>query len=120
MGISADLAETVVRLRERRAEFADFDSFQFGGSWVEDNRAFAETIRLAAARPRASIYPFPWPLVHALAPFNETAREMRELICQWRRPLRLTDDKLGRFVGEVPSTPLDEALRTTLHGLGRS
>jgi len=115
-----DLAETMVRLLERRDDLADFDSFQFGGTWVDDNRAFADAIRVAAGRPRAPIYPFPWPVVHALAPFNETAREMRELIYLWRRPLRLVDGKLWRFLGEVPTTPLDEALRTTLRGLGRS
>ena len=115
-----DLAETMVRLLERRDDLADFDSFQFGGTWVDDNRAFADAIRVAAGQPRAPIYPFPWPVVHALAPVNETAREMRELIYLWRRPLRLVDDKLRRFLGEVPTTPLDEALRTTLRGLGRS
>lgn len=115
-----DLAETMVRLLERRDDLADFDSFQFGGTWVDDNRAFADAIRVAAEQPRAPIYPFPWPVVHALAPFNETAREMRELIYLWRRPLRLVDDKLRRFLGEVPTTPLEEALLTTLRGLGRS
>jgi nucleoside-diphosphate-sugar epimerase len=115
-----DLAETMARLLERRDELAKFDSFHFGGTWGDDNRAFAEAIRRAAGRPRAPVYPFPWPVVHALAPFNETAREMRELIYLWRRPLRLIDGKLRRFLGEVPATPLGEALRTTLQGLGRS
>lgn len=114
-----DLAETMTRLLERRDELAAFDTFQFGGTWADDNRAFADGIRQAAGRPGAPIYPFPWPVVHALAPFNETAREMRELIYLWRRPLRLIDDKLRKFLGQVPATPLDEALHTTLQGLGR-
>ncbi|MCT8002809.1 hypothetical protein NZL82_13085 [Sphingomonas sanguinis] len=115
-----DLAETMVRLLERRDELADFDRFQFGGTWVDDNRAFAEAIRRAVGNPGAPIYPLPWPVVHAIAPFNETAREMREMIYLWRRPLRLVDDKLRRFLGEVPSTPLKDAFRITLQGLGRS
>ncbi|MGN6376417.1 MAG: NAD-dependent epimerase/dehydratase family protein [Sphingomonas sp.] len=115
-----DLAEAIARLLERGDELADFDSFHFGGTWVDDNRAFAEAIRSAAGRPKAPIYPFPWPLVHALSPFNETAREMREMIYLWRRPLRLLDDRLRRFLGEVPATPLAAALRTTLQGLGRA
>jgi nucleoside-diphosphate-sugar epimerase len=114
-----DLAETMVRLLERRNELADFDAFQFGGTWAEDNRTFAEAIRLAAGRPRAPIYPFPWPVVHALGPLNETAREMREMIYLWRRPLRLLDRKVRRFLKDVPNTPLETALRTTLQGLGR-
>jgi nucleoside-diphosphate-sugar epimerase len=114
-----DLAETMVRLLERRDALAAFDMFQFGGTWVDDNRTFAEAIRLAARRPRAPIYPFPWPIVHAMAPFNETAREMREMIYLWRRPLRLLDTKLREFLGEIPATPLEEALQTALLGLGR-
>jgi nucleoside-diphosphate-sugar epimerase len=115
-----DLAETMVRLLERRAELAAFDTFHFDGHWVTDNRIFAEAIRRAAARPKAPIYPFPWAAVHAMAPFNETAREMREMIYLWRRPLRLLDSKLRRFLGEVPATSLDAALRSALHGLGRA
>ena len=114
-----DLAETMARLLERRDELAAFDSFQFGGTWVEDNRAFAEAIRRAAGRPDAPIYRFPWRVVHALAPFNETARKMREMVYLWQRPLRLFDCKLQRFLGEVPATSLGEALRATLEGLGR-
>lgn len=115
-----DLAETMVRLLERQDELADFDSFQFGGTWVEDNCEFADAIRRAAGNPRAPIYPFPWPIVHALAPFNETAREMREMIYLWRKPLRLLDGKLRRFLGTVSATPVEDALRTTLVELGRS
>lgn len=115
-----DLAETMVRLLEQRDDLAAFDRFHFGGTWVDDNRSFAEAIRSAAGRPDAPIYPFPWAVVHALAPFSETAREMREMIYLWRRPLRLIDAKLQRFLGDVPATPLDEALRITLNGLGRA
>ncbi len=114
-----DLAETMVRLLEREDEFADFEVFHFGGNWFEDNHAFADAVRRAAGRPDAPIHRFPWLMVHALAPFNETFREMREMIYLWRRPLRLRDSKLRRFLRGVPETPLDVALRATLQGLGR-
>jgi len=58
--------------------------------------------------------------VHALAPFNETAREMREMLYLRHRPLRLIHGKLRRFLGELPATPLDQALRDTLQGLARA
>lgn len=114
-----DLAETMVRLLERENELADFDTFHFGGTWVADNRLFAEAIRRAAGLPNAKIYPFPWPVVHAMAPFNETAREMREMIYLWRRPLRLVELKLQGFLGEVPGIPMIEAVEVTLRGLDR-
>jgi len=114
-----DLAETMVRLLERENELADFDAFHFGGTWVAENRLFAEAIRRAAGRPNAKIYPFPWPVVHAMAPFNETAREMREMIYLWRRPLRLVERKLQGFLGDVPGTPTIDAVKATLRGLDR-
>ncbi|USI74859.1 NAD-dependent epimerase/dehydratase family protein [Sphingomonas morindae] len=114
-----DLAETMARLIERDEDLAGFADFQFGGTWVEDNRRFAEAIRDALGRPDLPIRRFPWPLVHALAPFNETAREMREMIYLWRRPLRLLDGKLRALLGTLPETPLDIALRATLAAQGR-
>ena len=114
-----DLAETMAQLLDRRDQLAPFERFHFAGTWLADNHAFADAIRKAAGAPRAPIYPFPWPLIHAAALVNETAREMREMIYLWRRPLRLDDTKLRAFLGDVPATPLDEALRTTLSGLGR-
>jgi nucleoside-diphosphate-sugar epimerase len=114
-----DLAEVMIRLLERRGELASFDRFHFAGNWFDDNGSLAEAIRTSAGKPLAPIYPFLWPLVHALAPFNETCREMGEMTYLWRRPLRLLDGKLRGFLGEVPSTPLEDALRATLEGLGR-
>ena len=114
-----DLAETMVRLLEKEDELGDFEVFNFGGAWFEDNRDFADAIRRAAGRPEAPIHRFPWLLVHALAPFNETAREMREMTYLWRRPIRLLDSKLQSFLGAVPETPLTVALRITLQGLAR-
>ena len=114
-----DLAETMVRLLEREEALADFDVFHFAGCWFDDNRALADAIRRAADRPKAPIYPFPWLVLRALASFNETFREMGEMTYLWKRDLRLLDGKLRRVLGAVPETPLEEALRSTLEGLGR-
>ena len=114
-----DLAETMVRLLERDDALAEVAVFNFGGSWFEDNRDFADAVRRAAGRPDAPIYRFPWPLVHVIAPFNETFRELREMIYLWRQPIRLVDHKLRGFLGTIPETPIDVALRATLQGLGR-
>ena len=92
----------MVRLLEREDDLAAFEVFNFGGNWFADNRDFADAIRQAAGRPKAPIHRFPWPMVHALAPFNETFREMREMTYLWRRPIRLRDDKLRRVLGTIP------------------
>jgi hypothetical protein len=36
----------------------------------------------------------------------------------WRHPVRLDNRRLVAFLGEEPHTPLREAVRTTLVGLG--
>ena len=75
------------------------------------------TVRVAGARG-ARIRRFPWLALHALAPFVETFREMLEMRYLWTQPVRLDNQKLVAFLGEEPHTPLDQALRATLGGLG--
>jgi nucleoside-diphosphate-sugar epimerase len=113
-----DVAETIARLVERRAELAPFEVFHFGGHWLERGIEMADaTLRAAGARG-VPVRRFPWLAVYALAPFVETFREMIEMRYLWNVPVRLENDKLTRFLGEEPHTPLDRALRETLVGLG--
>ena len=65
-----DQAEAMVRLLEHRDKLAAFEVFNFGGSWFEDNREFAEAIRTAADKPKAAIYGFPWLVTRFMAPFT--------------------------------------------------
>ena len=51
-------------------------------------------------------------------PFVTVLREMLELRYLWQQPVRLDNAKLVAFLGAEPHTPLDEAVRTTLIGLG--
>jgi nucleoside-diphosphate-sugar epimerase len=112
-----DLAETIVRLVERRAQLATFEVFHFGGHWLPRGIEMATaTARIAGASPR--IRRFPWLAVYALAPFVETFREMLEMRYLWTQPVQLDNTKLVTFLGEEPHTPLDQALRDTLEGLG--
>ncbi len=75
-------------------------------------------IRRASGDARIPILPFPYPLVVALSPFNETLRELLEMRYLWRRPIGLDNAKLRAFLGDVPSTPLDAAIRATLADMG--
>jgi nucleoside-diphosphate-sugar epimerase len=113
-----DLAETIVRLLEREPELQRFDVFHFGGHWFDRGVGMAEATRRAAGLPGAPIRRFPWWLIYLLAPFVETLREMLEMRYLWTSPVRLHNAKLVTFLGEEPHTSLDEALRTTLSGLG--
>jgi nucleoside-diphosphate-sugar epimerase len=112
-----DVGETMANLLDREHELADFDAFHFGGYWL-DGHAMAEAIRRAANNPRMALRHFPWWLTAVLAPFVETMREVRKMRYLWQRPVQLDDSKLVAFLGSKPYTPIDEAVRTTLKGIG--
>ncbi len=113
-----DLAETMVQLIEREADLARFDVFHFGGHWFEPGVDIAEAVRRVVGDPRLPIKRLPWWLIYAAAPFVTTFREMIEMRYLWQVPIRLDHAKLVKFLGAEPHTPVDEAIRGTLIGLG--
>ena len=113
-----DLATTIARLLARQNELQPFDVFHFGGHSFERGVEMAEATLRAAGKPSASIRSFPWFAIYLVSPFVETCREMMEMRYLWQRSLLLDNRKLVRFLGTEPHTPLDEALRATLTGLG--
>ena len=112
-----DVAETMVRLVERADEYASFEVFHFNGHWTDATTDIPEAVRRVVGR-KVPIIPFPWSIVPLIAPFNETFREMLEMRYLWKRPLRLDNAKLVRALGAEPHTPLDQAVRETLDGMG--
>lgn len=115
-----DVAAAMVALIARRAALAPFARYHMGGHWDADGTAMAEAIRRVAAAHGldARVSRFPWWLVPLLAPFNVTMRELGEMRYLWERPVRLDNAKLVAVLGAEPHTPLDEAVRATLAGLG--
>ncbi|MEP7053259.1 MAG: SDR family NAD(P)-dependent oxidoreductase [Pseudomonadota bacterium] len=115
-----DLAATIVRLLERSGGLSAFEVFHFAGHSFQRGVELAEAIASAAGMPNAPIRRFPWFAIYLLAPFLETFREMLEMRYLWSRSLLLDNRKLIAFLGSEPHTPLAEALRATLVGLGCS
>jgi nucleoside-diphosphate-sugar epimerase len=113
-----DLGEAMARILDNADRLGPYEVFHFGGHWLDRGVEMAEAVRRASGRPRLPIRPFPWLLVRALAPFNETFRGLVEMSYLWRQPLRLDNSKLVAFLGEEPHTPLDQAVRSSLEGLG--
>ena len=112
-----DVAETIARLLEREDQLADFDSFHFGGYWL-DGHGMLDALRRAADQPQLAAGHFSWWLTALVAPFMETLRELRKMRYLWKSPVQLDDRKLLAFLGGKPYTPIDEALRATLIGIG--
>ncbi|MBB6255023.1 NAD-dependent epimerase/dehydratase family protein [Nitrospirillum iridis] len=116
-----DVGEALVRLLAREGDLAAFESFHFGGHWLEPGVEMAASIqRVVAARTgrQPVLKPFPWWLVTLASPFVTTLREMREMRYLWQRPVRLDNTKLTAFLGSEPHTPLDRAVADTLAQLG--
>jgi nucleoside-diphosphate-sugar epimerase len=113
-----DVAETMIRLVEREDDLATFATFHMGGHWDADGTAMVETIRRVVGRPDLPVRPMPWALLMLASPFVAFLRELREMRYLWQVPLRLDDARLRATLGTPPHTPLDEAVRATLAGLG--
>jgi nucleoside-diphosphate-sugar epimerase len=111
-----DVAETIAQLLER--DLAAFEVFHFEGHWFERGIQIAAVVRRVVGNPRLPIRSFPWWAVYAASPFVAMFREMIEMRYLWREPLRLDNAKLKVFLGSEPHTPIDQAIATTLRGLG--
>ncbi|HEX7884468.1 MAG TPA: NAD(P)H-binding protein [Phenylobacterium sp.] len=111
-----DLAETFVRLLEAPERLADFEVFHMRGYAVTGHE-FVAALQTVAGR-KIAVQRLPWFAVAAVSPFNETFRETLELRYLWDRPVLMDNAKLVAHLGAEPQTPLTEALRTALAGMG--
>lgn len=112
-----DVAETMVRLVER-ADLDAFATFHMEGHWDHDGRQMIEAIKRVVGRLDLPVRPLPWRLMALASPFVPLFRELREVKYFWEQPVRMTNACLLSEIGDEPHTPLDEAVRATLLGLG--
>jgi nucleoside-diphosphate-sugar epimerase len=116
-----DVARTMVQLLAVRATLPAFARFHMAGHWDHDGRqmtgAIARVVEQATGAAPA-LRRFPWWLVALASPFVATLREMREMRYLWQAPLSMDNARLLAVLGQEPHTPLDEAVRATLAGMG--
>lgn len=113
-----DVAQTMLRLIEREQELPAFATFHMEGHWDEDGSAMVGAVHRALGKPQMRARPFPWWLVRLAAPVVPLFRELAEMRYLWQRPVRLDNSRLVHLLGREPHTPLDEAVRKTLQGIG--
>lgn len=115
-----DIAKTIAALLARREELEPFARFHMQGHWDPDGSQMVRAIQRITVYYGgvAKIHAFPWWFMYLAAPFNATLRELLEMRYLWRQSVRLDNTKLVTFLGAEPHTPLDEAVRMTLQGLG--
>ncbi len=112
-----DMAETVARLLEHEERLEPFAVFHFRGHALQRGVEMAEAV-VRAAGGDIPIRALPWPFLYLAAPFAETFREIIEMRYLWKVPIQLDHSKLVAFLGDEPHTPLNDAVRSTLQGMG--
>ncbi len=113
-----DVAQTMALLLEKSDVLEKFAVFHMEGHWDADGSQMVDAIRRAAANPKIKVRPMPWPLVRLLSPIVPLFRELLEMRYLWNVPVRMDNSRLRAVLGSEPLTPLDEAVRKTLIGLG--
>jgi nucleoside-diphosphate-sugar epimerase len=112
-----DLGEAFARLLDKSDELPHFARYHFAGDWDANGEEIVEAIGQAVDR-RVTSWRMPWSLMPLIGMFNPTMREMVEMRPFWENPVRLDNSSLVATIGAEPHTPLDQAMRTSLTGLG--
>ncbi|WP_181703665.1 NAD-dependent epimerase/dehydratase family protein [Chthonobacter albigriseus] len=112
-----DVAETMVRVIETRS-LGNFATFHMEGHWDPNGMRMVEAIRRVVGAPDLPVRRLPWTLMRLLGPVVPLFRELAEMRYLWEQPVRMRNDRLLALIGEEPRTPLDDAVRATLIGLG--
>jgi nucleoside-diphosphate-sugar epimerase len=107
-----DLAQTFVRVAEKRAELTGHHRLHFTGHTLTGD-AFKAAIEALIGRPLRTVS-LPWWLMRLAAPFMPMWRELLAMRYLWERPHALDGVGLRALIGTPPHTPLSQALRTTL------
>lgn len=121
-----DLAETMVRLLELDHAapwngsdgLRAFERVQFAGFWDPTGEEFPAVVAAALDQDALPTRAFPWWLMRLAAPFGGFPREAVDILPVWRHPVRLDNRRLLALLGAEPRTPVVEAMRQTLEGLG--
>jgi nucleoside-diphosphate-sugar epimerase len=112
-----DFVEAMVRLAAAREKFAPFERFGFPGHAVT-GRELVDAIE-AVTQHSYNVRQMGWWMLKTFGSLLALGRELAELEYLWRVPHRISGDKLRSAIGEVPHTPLHEAVETALRELGQ-
>lgn len=110
-----DLAAAFVTLAQKADSLSKFETLHFPGHAVT-GRDLHQAIERAMGRPLKEAG-FPWPVIRVGGLFYPMWRDIAEMAYLWKRPHRLSGDKLARLIGPLSATPLDEALSKALEEL---
>ena len=111
-----DFAAALVQLAERRERFARFEVFGFPGHAVTGAGLIGAVE--AVTQNTFNVRTMSWWLVRTVGRLSAFGRELTELEYLWRVPHRINGEKLRAAIGELPHTPLPDAVTASLRALG--
>lgn len=111
-----DLAQALVHLVEQRERLTPFATFGFAGHAVTGRELAAAISR--ACRRDFEIGFMPWRLLKAMGLIVPVFRELGDVSYLWSTPHAIDGTRLAGIIGDVPHTPLDQAIAASLATLG--
>jgi nucleoside-diphosphate-sugar epimerase len=111
-----DFTETLVKLAEQRERFARCETFGFPGH--DPTGAQLVAAIEAATKAKFNVRTMRWWLLKTFGQVLAMGRELSELEYLWRVPHRISGDKLKAAIGDIPHTPLTQAVAASLRELG--
>jgi nucleoside-diphosphate-sugar epimerase len=118
-----DLAQAFVMVAQQHARLAPFETLHFPGHAASGNRlvaaiaASARRLNLLSADAQVKVGNLPWPLLAVGGLLVPMWRELAEMRYLWDVPHRLSGERLAAIIGQVPATPLEQAMDVTLREL---
>jgi nucleoside-diphosphate-sugar epimerase len=111
-----DLAQALVALVERRDRLPPFAAFGFAGHAVSGRQFLAAISR--ACRRDFKIDIMPWRLLKLMGVVVPVFRELADISYLWSTPHAIDGGRLAEIIGDLPRTPLDQAIAASLAALG--
>jgi nucleoside-diphosphate-sugar epimerase len=107
-----DLAQVFVRVAEKRAQLRGHHRLHFAGHTLT-GQALCDALAQVVGKP-LRMAGMPWWVIRLAAPFVPMWRELLVMRYLWQRPHALDDSALRALTGNLPQTPLPQALRAAL------
>jgi nucleoside-diphosphate-sugar epimerase len=111
-----DLAQALVQLVEQRERLAPFAMLGFAGHAVTGREFLAAISR--ACRRNFTIDFVPWGVLKMTGVVVPVFRELAEISYLWSTPHAIEGARLAEIIGDIPRTPLDQAIAASLVVLG--
>jgi nucleoside-diphosphate-sugar epimerase len=111
-----DLAQALVRVTDRREELAPFATFGFAGHAVT-GRQFTTAVSRACRRDFKVDF-MPWRFLKLMGIVVPVFRELSDISYLWTTPHAINGARLAEVIGDLPHTPMDQAVSASLTALG--